>query len=234
MILTDKELKEALERGKQPVRDSSQEPDAKLASRGWIRIDPSPKAVQFGSCSIDLRLGQEFMVFKHSRVPYIDIRSADSNTFMQTEKHALEHPMILQPKEFVLASTLECVTLADDILAQLEGRSSLGRLGIIVHATAGIIDPGWHGNIVLELANHNNMAIAVYPHMQICSLTFHRLSGPVEVPYRLKPGRKYAGQRGPVGSLISRDSGLQETQGQWQHPIPGLFESDQLDEMEEE
>ena len=206
MILTDTEILKALEIGKRLTEKDLQATDSNLLPRGWIRIDPFPTEGQFGSCSVDLRLGEEFLIFKHSSVPYIDVRNANSRRFMQRVTGIKKgDPLILQAKEFVLATTAETVALADDIMARLEGRSSLGRLGIIVHATAGVIDPGWEGRIVLELANHNVLPIAIYPDMRICSLTFEQLSGPVKVPYRKKPGKKYAGQKRVVGSLIAYD-----------------------------
>jgi len=214
VVLSDKDIRKALELGDRLriLQSSANECTMGEANSGWIRIEPKPNGNQFGSCSVDLRLGQEFAVFKHSRVPYVDVKHMDSQDFMMKVKVAWGKPLVMQPKEFVLATTIERVELADDILARLEGRSSLGRLGIIVHATAGIIDPGWYGNIVLELGNHGVMPVALYPGMRVCSLTFERTSSIVEIPYRKKAGQKYAGQSEPVASRISSDPDI-ETEG---------------------
>ena len=111
----------------------------------------------------------------------------------------------MQPGEFVLAATLETLELADDVMARLEGRSSLGRLGIIVHSTAGLFDPGWVGTATLELGNLGRMPVKLYPGMRICAFTFEELSSPAKVPYRRKPGNKYAGQVEPEASRFVRD-----------------------------
>ena len=112
----------------------------------------------------------------------------------------------MRPGEFVLATTMEHLELADDLLGRLEGRSSLGRLGIVVHSTASIFDPGWVGKPVMELGNIGVMPVALYPGMRICSFTFEQLSTPVEVPYRLKKKAKYVGQSSPDASKISVDN----------------------------
>lgn len=232
MLLTDREIREALELGKRLSDRSSDISMSDSPTAGWIRIDDLTED-QFGSCSIDLRLDKFFSIFKHARVPFIDVQHANPETFMQTVKVAKEKGFTLQAKEFVLGITQETVALADDILARLEGRSSLGRLGIIVHATAGVIDPGWYGKIVLELGNHNVMPVTIYPGMRICSLTFERLSAPVSMPYRKKPGRKYAGQRYPVGSLISRDHEISGIDNH-QLALPGLFDMSEYDYVDAE
>ena len=112
-------------------------------------------------------------------------------------------PFILQPRDFVLAITEETLELDAEVLGRLEGRSSLGRIGIIVHGTAGLFDPGWIGKATLELSNLSRMAVALYPGMRICSFTFEQLSTPVDVPYRQKPGNKYAGQTSPLASRLA-------------------------------
>ena len=112
-------------------------------------------------------------------------------------------PFILQPREFVLAITEECLELADDVLGRLEGRSSLGRIGIIVHGTAGLFDPGWSGKATLELSNLSRMPVALYPGMRICSFTFEQLSSPSSMPYGKKVGNKYSGQQRPLASRLA-------------------------------
>jgi dCTP deaminase len=170
---------------------------------GKIRISPELPPEQLGSCSVDFRLGSEFSVFEHSRYPYIDLREKLAiQDIMRTVVVPSGEPFVLQPHEFVLAITEETLELDDDVLGRLEGRSSLGRIGIIVHGTAGLFDPGWRGKATLELSNLGRMPVALYPGMRICSFTFEQVSTPVSVPYYKKPGNKYAGQTGPLASKL--------------------------------
>ena len=185
MILSDRDIKKALKEGK-------------------IKIKPAlDLKTQLGSCSVDLRLGRKFRVFNHSRFPYIDPLNkkmvAELTTLMEVKGG---QPFIIQPRDFVIAETIESLELADDLLARLEGRSSLGRLGIVVHSTASVFDPGWRGKVVLELGNLGHMPVALYPGIRICSLTFERLTSPAEVPYNKKKNAKYIGQTGPDASKI--------------------------------
>jgi dCTP deaminase len=176
-------------------------------TEGRIRVSPELPPEQFGSCSVDFRLGYEFSVFEHSRHAYIDIRDrAGIQEMMRTVTVAEGEPFILQPNEFALAITLENIEIADDLLGRLEGRSSLGRIGIIVHGTAGLFDPGWRGQATLELSNLGRMPVALYPGMKICSMTFEQLSTPTSQPYHKKPGNKYAGQTRPLASRLSSES----------------------------
>lgn len=178
-----------------------------LIDAGTIKIDPLPNYnQQLGSVSIDLRLGTEFRVFKIGDDTPIDIHDPQQvSNATEAVSLAIDEPFILQPQAFAIAVTHEYVELPDDIVARLEGRSSLGRLGIIVHATASVIDPGWRGNIALELANHGARPIALYPLTRICALTFEKLSSPAEIPYWRKSSAKYVNQRGPEESHISTD-----------------------------
>ena len=189
MILSDADIKKAL-----------------LTKR--IVIDPAPDfSSQLGSCSIDLRLGTKFRVFNHSKVGLIDPNSTASAEDMMTEIEVSEgDQFILQPGDFVLATTMETVTIPNDLLARLEGRSSLGRLGIVVHSTASVFDPGWHGVAVLELGNLGKMPVALYPGMRICSFTFEELSSPSKQPYTQKKSAKYANQSAPIASRIGQDA----------------------------
>lgn len=187
MVLSDVDIKRYIEQGK-------------------IKISPALPADQFGSCSVDFRLGAEFNVFEHSRHAFIDMRSkAGLDGIMRTVTVAADEPFILQPRDFVLAITEETLELDDDVLGRLEGRSSLGRIGIIVHGTAGLFDPGWAGKATLELSNLGRMPVALYPGMRICSFTFEQLSTRSSVPYRKKPGNKYAGQTQPLASRLDRE-----------------------------
>src|SRR5713226_1385401 len=176
---------------------------------GKIKIAPELPPEQFGSCSVDFRLGNEFSIFEHSRHAFIDLR--DKRGIEDIMKSVIVpdgEPFILQPREFVLAITEETLELDDDVLGRLEGRSSLGRIGIIVHGTAGLFDPGWIGKATLELSNLSRMAVALYPGMRVCSFTFEQVSTPVSVSYRDKPNNKYAGQTSPLASkLVSEVSG---------------------------
>src|SRR5271154_4246865 len=171
---------------------------------GKIRIAPDSPPEQYGSCSVDFRLGAEFSVFEHSRHAFIDVREKGAiQDLMRTVLVKPGEPFVLQPREFALAITEETLELDDDVLGRLEGRSSLGRIGIIVHGTAGLFDPGWGGKATLELSNPGRMPVALYPGMRICSFTFEQLSTPSSVPYRKKAGNKYANQTRPLASRLA-------------------------------
>ncbi|HEX5230495.1 MAG TPA: dCTP deaminase [Bryobacteraceae bacterium] len=173
-------------------------------AQGKIKISPDLPPEQFGSCSVDFKLGNEFNVFEHSRNAYIDLRENKGiEGLMKSVIVPAGEPFILQPREFVLAITEETLELADDVLGRLEGRSSLGRIGIIVHGTAGLFDPGWAGKATLELSNLGRMPVALYPGMRICSFTFEQLSTPSSVPYRKKAGSKYVDQTRPLASRLA-------------------------------
>ena len=173
---------------------------------GKIRITPELPPEQFGSCSVDFRLGPEFSVFEHSRHPYIDVREKGAIQDIMRTVHVKDgEPFVLQPREFALAITEETLELDDEVLGRLEGRSSLGRIGIIVHGTAGLFDPGWRGKATLELSNLGIMPVALYTGMRICSFTFEQLSSPVSVPYYKKAGNKYAGQTQPLASKLTAE-----------------------------
>ena len=175
---------------------------------GKIRIDPPVDfAVQLGPCSVDLTLANSFAAFEYSRLPYIDTRRpVDSQAIMREINVGEGEPFVLQPGELVLAATRETLELADDLLARLEGRSSLARLGIIVHGTAGVFDPGWRGKAVLELGNLGRMAVALYPGMRICSFTFEPLSSPTSQPYYRRAASKYVDQSGAQASRLWSDN----------------------------
>src|SRR5262249_39809734 len=158
-------------------------------------------------CCGDVRVGPEFSVFEHSRHAFIDVREKSAiQDIMRTVHVKPGDPFILQPREFALAITEETIELDDDVLGRLEGRSSLGRIGIIVHGTAGLFDPGWTGKATLELSNLGRMPAALYPGMRICSMTFEQLSSRVAVPYRKKTGNKYAGQEKPLASKLASET----------------------------
>jgi dCTP deaminase len=179
-------------------------------AEGRIRISPPiDEALQLGPCSVDLRLGSVFKVFDYTRVPYIDTRTPPVGSELMREVVVEgEAPFVLHPGELVLASTYETLELDDDILARLEGRSSLARLGIIVHGTAGVFEPGWRGKAVLELSNLSRVPVALYPMMRICSFTFEPLSSPAENPYWKRAASKYLGQDGAEISRLWADAEL--------------------------
>ena len=174
---------------------------------GKIKVTPPLPPEQLGSCSVDFRLGNEFSVFEHSRHAFIDLKERTAiQDLMRTITVTSGEPFILQPREFALAITEETLELDDDVLGRLEGRSSLGRIGIIVHGTAGLFDPGWTGKATLELSNLGRMPVALYPGMRICSFTFEQLSSKVAVPYRKKVGNKYSGQDRPLASKLASET----------------------------
>ena len=171
----------------------------RLVEAGRIGIEPYDPALMQPS-SLDVRVDRLFRVFRNSRYPYIDVK-AEQEGLTELVEVADTEPFILHPGEFVLGSTLERVTLPDDLVARLEGKSSLGRLGLLIHSTAGFIDPGFDGHVTLELSNVANLPITIYPGMKIGQLSFVQMSEPAETPYGASTlGSKYQGQRGPTPS----------------------------------
>lgn len=188
MILSDRDIKKAIKEKR-------------------ISINPTPDfKTQLGSCSIDLRLGDTFRIFEHSKHSYIDPSKKDfSNEITREIKIKKGEVFMMQPGDFVLAVTLENVKISADLMGRLEGRSSLGRLGIVVHSTASIFDPGWDGKPVLELGNLGRMAVALTVGMRICAMTFEELSSPAETPYTSKKFAKYKFQSAPIESRIHQE-----------------------------
>lgn len=167
-------------------------------------IEPLDEA-NIQPASIDLQLDRVFRIFRVTQRPFVDVRQPmeDLTELVTIED---EEPFIIQPGTFVLGSTLESVTLPDDIVARVDGRSSLGRLGLLVHATAGYVDPGWTGKLTLELSNQSQMPIALYYGMKISQISFLRMSTPVDRPYGSESlASKYQGQTGPTPSRIFQD-----------------------------
>lgn len=189
MILSDRDIKKAL-------------------ASGRIKITPKPDLqVQLGSCSLDLRLGNVYRVFNHSKTPFIDPRDHDTLKDITTEIRVKKgEAFTIHPGEFILAMTREYIEIPDDLAGGLEGRSSIGRLGVIVHSTAANIDAGFRGHIALELANMGRIPVVLYPGMRICAIIFEQLSGPVEVPYYKKESAKYVNQKAPVASKIIEET----------------------------
>lgn len=175
--------------------------DIKLAlKKGKIKIIPSPNLKeQLGSCSIDLHLGSAFRILEHSKKAFIDATQKEVNKEITREiKLKKGEKFVMQPGDFVLAVTQETIKIAPDLMGRLEGKSSLGRLGIVVHSTASVFDPGWDGKAVLELGNLGRMAVALTVGQRICAMTFEQLSSPAEVPYTKKKSAKYKFQKNPV------------------------------------
>jgi dCTP deaminase len=164
-----------------------------------IRVEPYDEAMIQPS-SVDIRLDRFFRVFDNHKYPHIDPAVEQSDLTREVEPDG-DEPFILHPGEFVLGSTYEVCTLPDDIAARVEGKSSLGRLGLLTHATAGFVDPGFSGHVTLELANVATLPIKLYPGMKIGQLCFFRLTSPALHPYgSAKYGSRYQGQRGPTPS----------------------------------
>jgi len=171
----------------------------RLLDEGRIEIEPYDASLLQPS-SVDVRVDRFFRVFHNARYPYIDVKEPQEELTELVEIDE-ERPFILHPGEFVLASTLERIRLPDDLVARLEGKSSLGRLGLLIHSTAGFIDPGWDGHVTLELSNVANLPITIYYAMKIGQLSFVQLSEPAESPYGSGGlGSKYQGQQGPTPS----------------------------------
>jgi dCTP deaminase len=177
---------------------------ARLLGEGLIEIDPYDEALLQPS-SVDVRVDRLFRVFHNARYPFIDVKQPQEDLTELVEVDG-DTPFILHPGEFVLGSTLERIRLPDDLVARLEGKSSLGRLGLLIHSTAGFIDPGWNGHVTLELSNVANLPITIYYAMKIGQISFMQLSEPASAPYGTGTlGSKYQGQRGPTPSRYWRN-----------------------------
>ena len=189
MILSDRDIKKAIK-----------------AKR--IKITPPPDfETQLGSCSLDLRLGHEFRVFRRTHVPCIDTQDMkQAAALMEDVVVPNGKSFVLHPQDLVLATTLEWLEIGDDLVGRIEGRSSLGRLGIIVHGTASVFDPGWRGKPVMELGNLGVVPVLLYPGMRVCAFTFEEISSKAETPYYLKKNRKYAGQKKPLASKLAQEA----------------------------
>ncbi|MEY9214691.1 dCTP deaminase [Thermobifida halotolerans] len=185
MLLSDRDIRAAIESGR-------------------VKLDPyDPALIQ--PSSIDVRLDRYFRVFENHRYPHIDPAVEQPGLTRLVEPEG-DEAFVLHPGEFVLASTYETVTLPDDIASRLEGKSSLGRLGLLTHSTAGFIDPGFSGHVTLELSNVATLPIKLYPGMKIGQLCMFQLSSPAEHPYGSEAcGSRYQGQRGPTPSRSYRN-----------------------------
>jgi dCTP deaminase len=167
---------------------------------GRIVIEPFNDACVQPS-SVDLHIDSQFRVFRNHTMGLIDVKENLENLTELIEVADEDDPFILHPGEFVLGSTLERVAIPDDLVARLEGKSSLGRLGLLIHSTAGFVDAGWDGQLTLELSNVANLPITLYAGMKIGQISFIKMTSPAENPYGSgAKGSKYQGQRGPTPS----------------------------------
>ena len=192
-ILSDKTIKEYLEEGK-------------------IVIDSLKDEQQIQPSSVDMRLGDEFKVFKVIRKPYIDPKDEDDIAeYMESSTAPEGEAFIIHPNEFALATTQEYVKVPDDLVARVEGRSSMGRLGVTMHVTAGYVDPGFEGRITLEISNIGAMPVALYPGQRVCQLVFETMTTPAELPYgHPKRNSKYMKQLKPESSRVKLDYELKK------------------------
>jgi len=186
MILSDRDIKKAI-------------------SEGRIKVNPLPDfKTHLGPCSLDFQLGNTLRVFEYTKHPVIDPRQKDLFDNLSRELVIPDgENFVIHPGELIIASTAEWLEIADDLVGRLEGRSSLGRIGVIVHSTAARFDPGWRGRPVLELGNLGRIPVALFPGMRICSFTFEQLSSPTENMYHTRPASKYANQQGAVASRLA-------------------------------
>lgn len=177
-----------------------------------ITITPAPEADAIAGISVDLRLDHRFRVFSNNSATHLDLSGdrdqleRDIDRIMSKEiEIAKDEALFIHPGELILGATLESVTIPDNLVGWLDGRSSLARLGLMVHVTAGRIDPGWEGQIVLEFYNNGKLPLALRPGMVICAMSFETLSSPAKRPYNKRANAKYRDQQGAVGSRISKD-----------------------------
>lgn len=188
-ILSDRDLKRRLFETRDLVVKPLDDPD--------VQVQPA---------SIDLRLGREFLTFRNTHVPFLDPASGrEVRDYTERVEVKEGDTFLMHPGEFALGATKEWVELPPDLVARVEGRSSLGRLALVVHATAGFIDPGFRGCITLELSNLGRLPIALRPGMRVCQIAVYELTSPAERPYGPERGSKYQGQRGPTASKVHED-----------------------------
>ena len=175
-------------------------------AKGRIVIEPLGEGC-IQPASVDLHLDRRLLVFRNSRRPYIDVKQ-DMSDLTEMVEVGDKQPFMLHPGEFVLASTLEHIEIPDDLVARLEGKSSLGRIGLLIHSTAGYVDPGWKGHLTLELSNVANLPVTLYYGMAIGQLSYIRLSAPADNLYgSAELGSKYQGQSEPTASRMYESFG---------------------------
>ena len=181
MVLSDRAIKQAIEEGRLVIKPFDEK-----------NLQPS---------SVDLLMGNNFLIFKNAKKPFLDVKKDNPRDFMERIEIDKGEPIIVHPGEFVLGTTQEWFEIPRDLVARLEGKSSLGRLGIIVHATAGYVDPGFRGELTLEITNMANIPIALYAGMKIAQISFFELKGKPQLVYGSKAANShYQGQRGATAS----------------------------------
>ncbi len=185
-VLSDRDIKKAIRTGRLKITG----------------INPKKITV----ASVDLSLGREFRVFKHSEVTHIDTKKGIREELTELIKIPKGKSFTMHPGEFVLATTKEKIKLPNDLMARLDGRSSLGRLGIVIHSTAGSIDPGFEGTLTLEMTNISKLPVVLWPGLKVCRLTFETLTSPSEKPYNKRKESKYSHQKGPMLSRIEKEN----------------------------
>ena len=193
------------------MRLSDVDIEQKIAS-GDIIIDPPPGHDAIAGISVDLRLDHRFRVFNNNSVTHLDLSgdrdqlNRDIDRIMSKEiEIPKDEALYIHPGELILGATMESVSIPDNLVGWLDGRSPLARLGLMVHVTAGRIDPGWEGQIVLEFYNNGKLPLALRPEMVICAMSFETLSSPAKRPYNKRENAKYRGQKGAVFSRIAKD-----------------------------
>jgi dCTP deaminase len=196
MILSDRDIRLAIETGRVKIESAYSE-----------------ASYHIHASSMDLHLGETFKLYEHSKFAVLDPKKPESfKGNMRTITVENGESFIVQPGEFVLGVTQESITVPNDLVVRVEGRSSLGRLGIIVHSTAGFVDPGFSGTITLEISNLNRLPVALYPSMRVCQIAFEQMTSPAETPYDKKPNSKYQGQVLPEESRLSVDPEFQSVE----------------------
>ena len=180
MILSDKDINSAIKKGR-------------------LFFSPKLDEEQIGPASIDLKLDGTFKVFNTSSLSLIDVKQSIPQEYLDEAVRSTDEPFIIHPNDFVLASTKEKIRVGDDLVVRVEGKSSLARIGILVH-TAGFIDPGFEGMITLEISNQSNIAVALYPGMYICQVAIHQMTSKAKEPYNKRKKSLYMNQKGPVSA----------------------------------
>lgn len=190
-ILSDKDLKKIIEDKNAVYTEKGPEIDFDL---------------QLGPSSFDLRLGYQFGVLNNRKLEMIDTKDMEKyGNFINEERHSADDGVVIHPGEFILGSTLETINVPNNLVGRVEGRSSYGRLGIIVHATAGFVDPGFEGDITLEMQNLGNAPVKLYPEDRVCQIVFETMTSEADTPYGSKEDTKYMGQTGATGSRLERE-----------------------------
>jgi dCTP deaminase len=189
MILSDRDIRKAIESGR-------------------VKIEPNQSELlrHIHASSMDLHLGGTFKLYEKNKSVVLDPKVPETlSAGMRMVTVPDGESFIVHPGDFILGVTKERITVPDDLVVRVEGRSSLGRLGIIIHSTAGFVDPGFEGTITLEISNLNRVPVALYPGMRVCQIAFEEMSSPAQTPYGKKPFSKYQGQELPEGSRLADD-----------------------------